>query len=175
MARAGFDHDALGGPQEMDQPSPLRQAVVGLMRESLPQEVSPVPYLSPKKPEPMMKRISLILVTSFIASFASAQVAEGLAKVPDATKPLLNVEATCGECKLKMHGEGCDLAVRLPEGSYYVDGAGISSFGHPHDENGFCLAIRRAEVQGEVVDGRFKASYFKLLPPGTEAPKAKEK
>jgi len=85
------------------------------------------------------------------------------------------VEATCGECNYNMKGDGCDLAVRLPEGTFYVDGVGISTFGHPHDKNGFCLAVRQAEVQGEVVDGRFKASYFKLLPPGTEAPKAKDK
>lgn len=40
--------------------------------------------------------------------------------------------------------------------------ANIMDYGHPQC-GGFCLAVRRAEVQGEVVNGRFKASYFKLL------------
>ena len=98
------------------------------------------------------------------------QAAHDLAPTPDPDKPLLTVETSCGECNFGLPGDGCDVAVRLPGAdgttkAYFVDGVGISEYGHPHAKNGFCMAMRKAEVQGEVVDGRFKASYFKLLPP----------
>jgi hypothetical protein len=116
--------------------------------------------------------IKLILATIGIACLpllASAQAAHNLAQTPDPNKPLLTVETSCGECNYGLPGESCDVAVRLPmeDGTtkaYYVDGVSISEYGHPHAKNGFCVALREAEVQGEVVDGRFKASYFKLLP-----------
>lgn len=108
-----------------------------------------------------------------------AQVAHNLAPTPDPNKPLLTVETSCGECNFKLPGDGCDVAVRLPQEdgtskAYFVDGVGISEYGHPHAENGFCMVLRKAEVQGEVVDGRFKASYFKLLPVEGAARKIKE-
>ncbi|MCO5273366.1 MAG: DUF6370 family protein [Flavobacteriales bacterium] len=118
-----------------------------------------------------MKKFNFAMAVAMLPLSGFGQVAGSLAQTPDANKPLLNVEATCGECNFHMEGDGCDLAVRLPQGAYYVDGVGISEYGHPHNEHGFCVAMRRAEVQGEVVDGRFKASYFKLLPP--EAKKSK--
>lgn len=93
-----------------------------------------------------------------------SQVAAKLAQTPDPGKPLMTLETSCGECSYGMEGTGCDVAVRLPEGTFYVDGVGISEFGNPHGEHGYCLALRKAEVQGEVVDGRFKATYYKLLP-----------
>jgi hypothetical protein len=83
--------------------------------------------------------------------------------VPDPTKKILTVDASCGECNFDMQGKDCDLAVRINGTPYFVDGANIMDYGHPHAKGGFCLAVRRAEVQGEVVNGRFKASYFKLL------------
>jgi hypothetical protein len=117
-----------------------------------------------------MNRFCFVLLVAILPLIGLGQVANNLAQLPDPNKPLLNVEATCGECNYNMPGMGCDLAVRLPEGTFYVDDMGIKAFGHPHDENGFCVAVRRAEVQGEVVNGRFRASYFKLLPPVTEKP-----
>ncbi len=118
------------------------------------------------------------MLIALAPAFAFGQIAPKLATEPDNTKPLLTVEASCGECQFNMRGEACDLAVRLPQGNYYVDGAGIADFGHPHAKNGFCMAVRKAEVQGEVVNGRFKATYFKLLPAGepqeTVAPEDKK-
>lgn len=73
------------------------------------------------------------------------------------------LDASCGECKFGMDGADCDLAVRINGTPYFVDGVGIKEYGHPHNKNGFCVAVRKAEVQGEIVNGRFKASYFKLL------------
>lgn len=101
---------------------------------------------------------------------AMGQVAERLLAQPDPNKPLTVVETSCGECNFNLPGMSCDVAVRLPGGSYYVDGVGIKEFGHPHDANGFCVAVRKAEVQGAVVDGRYKATYFKLLPVDSDKP-----
>ena len=56
-----------------------------------------------------------------------------------------------------------DLAVRIDGKSYFVDGTDIDSHGDAHAKDGFCNAIRKAEVQGEIVNDRFKVTYFKLL------------
>lgn len=74
------------------------------------------------------------------------------------------VETSCGQCQLGLKGNGCDLAVRIHGKSYFVDGTGIADHGDAHARDGFCNAIRKAEVTGEVVKGRFKASSFKLIP-----------
>lgn len=63
-----------------------------------------------------------------------------------------------------MTGKTCDLAVRFNGKSYYVDQATIDEFGDAHADDGFCNAIRKAKVQGEVVNGKFVATYFELLP-----------
>lgn len=75
------------------------------------------------------------------------------------------VELSCGQCQFDMTTQdGCDLAVRIDGKSYFVDGADIDQFGDAHDEHtGFCEVIRKAEVEGEVVDNRFKATSVKLL------------
>jgi len=83
---------------------------------------------------------------------------------PDSTKETLIVEASCGQCQFGMSGKGCSLAVRVDGKSYFVDGADIDSFGDAHSDDGFCEAIRTAEVQGEIINNRFKATYFKLIP-----------
>jgi len=73
------------------------------------------------------------------------------------------VETACGECQFKLDGKSCDLAVRIDGRSYFVDGTDIDSHGDAHAKNGFCNAVRKAEVQGEIVNNRFKVTYFKLL------------
>lgn len=82
---------------------------------------------------------------------------------PDISKKLFVVEASCGQCKFHMEGKGCNLAVRISGKSYFVDGADINSYGDAHESDGFCLAIRKAEIQGQVVNNRFKLTYFRLL------------
>ena len=77
---------------------------------------------------------------------------------------VLIVEASCGQCQFKMKGHGCDLAVRIDGKSYFVDGTSLDSHGDAHASDGFCAAIRNAEVTGSIVDNRFKATSFKLLP-----------
>lgn len=83
---------------------------------------------------------------------------------PDPSKKTLIVETACGECRLGLHGKSCDLAIRIDGKAYFVDGAHIDSFGDAHAKDGFCQAIRKAEVQGVIEGDRFKVTYFKLLP-----------
>ena len=74
------------------------------------------------------------------------------------------VEAACGECQFAMPGTGCDLAVRIDGQDCFVDGTGIDDHGDAHASAGLCNAIRKARVSGEVLDGRFVATAFELLP-----------
>ena len=103
-----------------------------------------------------MKKI-LYLAILFSATLASAQDKK------EEPKPQI-VEASCGQCQFEMEGHGCESAVRMDGKSYFVDGSSIDSHGDAHASDGFCAAIRKAEVTGKVVNNRFKATSFKLLP-----------
>jgi polyhydroxybutyrate depolymerase len=78
-------------------------------------------------------------------------------------KPLYILDAACGICQFDMRGDDCALAVRVNGIEFYVEGTGIDDHGDAHAKEGFCNSIRRAEVQGSVVDGRFRVTYFKLV------------
>ena len=108
----------------------------------------------------MKTLITLIFGCSAIP--ANAQTKE--AKAPGKSKEVMVVEASCGQCRFGLPGKSCDLAVRINGRAYFVDGSNIDSHGDAHAKDGFCNAIRKAEVQGQVVDKRFKAAYFHLLP-----------
>jgi hypothetical protein len=100
----------------------------------------------------------------FLSLVVSAQ-ADSTHRQPDPLKRIDTVEVSCGQCNFKLKTQkGCDLAVRINGKSYFVDGTKIDDHGDAHASDGFCSAIRKARVQGEVVDGRFKACYFVLLP-----------
>ena len=73
------------------------------------------------------------------------------------------VEASCGQCQFGMKAEGCSLAVRIDGKPYFVDGTAIDKHGDAHAADGFCNAIRKAEVTGEVVNNRFVATSFQLI------------
>lgn len=77
-------------------------------------------------------------------------------------KPTI-VEASCGECQFGMKGKSCDLAVRIDGKSYFVDGTKIDQHGDAHGKDGFCNAVRKASVTGEIVGNRFKATSFALI------------
>jgi hypothetical protein len=114
-----------------------------------------------------MKKIFASIATLFIAGVAMSQtVAKStLRDTPDSTKKIQEVEASCGECNFSMPGKGCELAVRINGKAYFVDGTSINDHGDAHAKDGFCEAVRKAKVQGEIVEGRFKATYFKLVKP----------
>lgn len=74
------------------------------------------------------------------------------------------VEASCGQCQFHLSGKGCDLAVRIDGKAYFVDGTGIDDHGDAHAKDGLCARIRKARVSGRIVNNRFQATSFKLLP-----------
>ena len=116
-----------------------------------------------------MKSLLITLVISICFLSTKAQTKNE----PDPNKKLQTVEASCGQCKFGLKGKGCNLAVRFEDKAYFVDGTEIDSHGDAHESDGFCNAIRKAEVQGEVVNERFQVSYFKLLPVEKKVPAKK--
>ncbi|HEY0900371.1 MAG TPA: DUF6370 family protein [Sphingobacteriaceae bacterium] len=111
-----------------------------------------------------MKFFITALMVCLSAMTSLAQQKETKTSQPDRNKKTLLVDAACGQCQLGLPGKSCDLAVRIDGKSYFVDGSDIDSHGDAHAKDGFCNAIRKAKVQGELVDNRFKASYFQLVP-----------
>ena len=110
-----------------------------------------------------MKTFLTIIFSGFFVFAAIGQNKEAKISKPDPAKKIQIVEAACGECQLGLDGKSCDLAVRMDGKSYFVDGTAIDSHGDAHAKDGFCKAIRKAEVQGEIVGDRFKVTYFKLI------------
>lgn len=111
-----------------------------------------------------MKTSILTLFLTLLLSIGYGQVSKNGSDKPNAKEKVMLVETSCGECNFGLKGKSCDLAVRIDGKSYFVDGATIHDFGNPHGDDGFCNAVRKAEVQGKIVKDRFKATYFKLLP-----------
>ncbi|WP_460220688.1 DUF6370 family protein [Psychroserpens sp. MEBiC05023] len=99
-----------------------------------------------------MKKISLICLLLFALSCAESKNEKQM------------VEVSCGQCQFGLTTqEGCDLAVRINDTAYFVDGADIDDFGDAHDKNtGFCEVIRTAEVSGDIVDNRFQIQTIEL-------------
>ena len=105
-----------------------------------------------------MKKI--IIVAFFLIGMVSMN-----AKEKKTEQKTQIVEASCGQCQFGMKDKpGCDLAVRIEGKSYFVEGTDINKHGDAHAHDGFCSAIRRAEVVGEVKNNKFVVSQFKLLP-----------
>jgi hypothetical protein len=110
-----------------------------------------------------MKAAFIFLIFAFLFQTASAQAKETTTGKRDTTQKIQVVETACGQCKLGLKGDDCDLAVRINGVAYFVDGTDIDSHGDAHATDGFCNSIRKAEVQGTIVNDRFQATYFKLL------------
>lgn len=108
-----------------------------------------------------MKKIISILSLVLIIGQAQAQSERKMA-TPE--KPQV-VEASCGQCKFGMTDKkGCDLAVRIDGKPYFVTGTSIDKHGDAHADDGFCNSIRKAAVTGAIVEGKYVATSFKLLP-----------
>ena len=111
-----------------------------------------------------MKRAFLFL-TFFVVSFVmQAQSPANDQPVTEKDPDLQVVDAACGQCRLGLPGKDCNLAVRINGKAYFVDGTTIDEHGDAHAADGFCQAIRKAEVKGTVINDRFKVTQFKLLP-----------
>ena len=111
-----------------------------------------------------MKNYLVFIIGCICFSTASAQKVSKNIAVPNNTQKIQIVETACGECQFKLKGKSCDLAVRINGKAYFVDGTSINDHGDAHAKEGFCNAVSKAEVQGKVVNNRFKATYFKLMP-----------
>ena len=74
-------------------------------------------------------------------------------------------EVSCGQCQFGIEEpKGCDLAIRIDDKAYFIDGANIDDFGDAHDKTtGFCNVVRKANIAGVLEDGRFKASTIKII------------
>ncbi len=112
-----------------------------------------------------MKKLVLLAFCGLIMLSAMAQGNAAKIDKPDSTKRIQLVEASCGECQFHMDGKGCHLAVRMDGKAYFVDGTNLDDHGDAHAADGFCEAIKKAEVQGEIINNRYKVSYFKLTKP----------
>lgn len=102
-----------------------------------------------------MKKYVLLLLPLFT-------LGQQIQLLPNPEVEIIKAEASCGICIFDMEGISCELAVRFKGASYYIEGAGIDDFGDAHAEEGFCNAIRSADIQGEVIANRFVLTYFKL-------------
>ncbi|SHI76679.1 DUF6370 family protein [Flavobacterium terrae] len=102
-----------------------------------------------------MKKIVLLLLT--LVSFSVS--AQEKKEIKDQV-----VEASCGQCNFGMTSKkGCDLAVKIDGHSYFVEGTKIDQHGDAHAENGFCNAVRKAKVSGEIKNDKFIATDFALV------------
>jgi hypothetical protein len=115
-----------------------------------------------------MKSFFFMAIFSLCLVTASAQTTPSKISKPDPAKKSKIVEASCGECQFHLEGKGCNLAVRIDGKAYFVDGTTLDDHGDAHAKDGFCEAIRKAEVQGELLNNRFKVTYFKLLKPAVK-------
>ena len=106
-----------------------------------------------------MKKLLLFFV---LASFVAAAQTKPAGKL-DPTKPVLVLESSCGTCNFEMKGKGCFLAVKFDGKAYAVEGTGLDDHGDAHDEKGFCMAVRKAKVQGSLKGDKFVVTYFELL------------
>ncbi len=110
-----------------------------------------------------MKLFCLLLIFNCAFFICTAQTTPTKISVADTTKKVELVDAACGQCRFGLPGKGCNLAIRTGGKAYFVDGTSIDEHGDAHASDGFCNAIREAQVQGKIVGNRFNATYFKLV------------
>jgi hypothetical protein len=121
-----------------------------------------------------MKAVFLLCGFVLFLGSAMAQKTNVVALKKDSTKKVQVVETACGECQFKLKGNGCHLAVRINGTAYFVDGTDIDSHGDAHADDGFCNAVRKAEVQGTVVNNRYQVTWFQLVESKSTAPSKKK-
>ncbi|MCG8805707.1 hypothetical protein G1K75_08560 [Tenacibaculum finnmarkense] len=100
-----------------------------------------------------MKKLLFIFLFAIIASCSNS------------AEKIFITEASCGQCQFGIDSQkGCDLAIKIDDKAYFVDGAKIDDFGDAHDKNiGLCNVIRKVSVTGKLENNRFKASAIKIV------------
>tara|TARA_Y100001970_G_C14096551_1_gene783023 strand:+ start:1089 stop:1256 length:168 start_codon:yes stop_codon:yes gene_type:complete len=53
-------------------------------------------------------------------------------------------------CNFRMNNKKCNLAIKISEKTYNVEGSNIDDHGDSHAKDGFCNAIRVAKVSGQI-------------------------
>lgn len=117
-----------------------------------------------------MKSFILFLGVCFLSSSAFSQTTGSKTNV---VKEIQVAEVSCGKCKFGMDARTCSMAIRLDGKTYFVDGVSMDDYGDAHAHDGMCNAIRKAEVEGELADSRYKATSIKLLPDAKNSKKDK--
>ncbi len=106
----------------------------------------------------MMKKALLV------AFFALGMTSMNAQDKKAAQEPTI-VEVACGQCMFGMTDKkGCDLAAMIDGKPYFVEGTKLDNHGDAHAADGFCSAVRKAAVVGELKDNKFVVTEFKLLP-----------
>ena len=106
-----------------------------------------------------MKKVFLILAFVLGATSMNAQEKKAAAQEP------VIVEVACGQCMFGMKDKkGCDLAAMVDGKPFFVEGTKLDDHGDAHAADGFCSAVSKAEVVGELKDNKFVVTSFKLLP-----------
>ena len=72
------------------------------------------------------------------------------------------VLASCGMCNFGMKNINCSLAIQINEKAYDVRGTKIDDHGDSHAKDGFCNAVRVANVSGKIKKSDFMADTFVL-------------
>ncbi len=100
-------------------------------------------------------RTLLTIIAIVVSISANAQKKEKTYKVL----------AACGQCQFGMSSSnGCALAIKAGGKTYWVDGSSISDHGNEHAADGMCKCVKKAEIKGEFIENRFRASSFVLIP-----------
>lgn len=110
-----------------------------------------------------MKKLSILLLICCSSYLINAQ-GTPVRPAQQVLDTIQIVDAACGQCKFNLKGTSCDLAVRIKGKAFFVDGTKIDDHGDAHADDGFCNKIRKAKVRGTVVNNRFVATSFELLP-----------
>ncbi|MEN8123391.1 MAG: DUF6370 family protein [Bacteroidota bacterium] len=65
----------------------------------------------------------------------------------------------CAKCQLGLECEDCQLAVKIGEKAYFVEGVDMDAFA----EDGLCSMVKNAKVVGKKADNKFKATKIELI------------
>ena len=73
------------------------------------------------------------------------------------------VHAGCSKCVFHS-SKKCELAVKIDDKIYKIEGSSLKDHGKPRAKNGLCKTVREAEVTGKIENENIAVHSFKLLP-----------
>ena len=102
----------------------------------------------------------IVLILSLLTGCGEqAQTNKSVKLVKDKVVP-----ASCGLCKFGLPNTKCELAVKIDEEAYFVEGVDTGDHDSFHEPEGYCMMTRKARVSGVVKNKKFIASSYELLP-----------